>query len=81
VDKKNKTRVPAKFTRVGNFAEGLAAADSARKFGYINPQGETVIPFQYITAAEFRGPLATVSTDSTWGYINRSAKFIWQTKK
>jgi hypothetical protein len=55
------------------FSEGLAAVQSFEnnKLGYINKQGEVVIPFVWKKARDFQNGLALVT---------RSKKFLWWDK-
>jgi hypothetical protein len=53
------------FDSVGRFTEGLAYAvkqnENGNKYGYINRQGEIIIPFEYDYASDFYNGAATVT--------------------
>ena len=59
------------------FSEGLAAVKKNDKFGFINTQGELVIPCQYQYAGSFKGGLACVVKDEE----NNNISFIDATGK
>lgn len=47
-DKSGKQAIPQKFKSAYAFSEGLAqVSEDGKKFGYINPKGEVIIPFIY----------------------------------
>lgn len=52
------------------FYEGVTPAVKDRKTGYINPQNEVIIPFDYSTGGIFSEGLAAVSKDGKMGFIN-----------
>ena len=57
--------IAPKYENVGTFSEGLAAVKENGKWGYIDTEGNTVIPFQYDLAYSFNEGLAIVGTKTT----------------
>ena len=76
------------FAATANFSQGLAAAATshASKFGFINSQGEFVIPPRFeprrdqhnfiIGLSRFSEGLASVRVGNAWGYINTKGDFV-----
>ncbi len=62
------------YDTYGNFFEGLAEVSKNKEYGYINKEGELVIPLQYGFARGFHEGLAAVCKDGKWGYIGKSGK-------
>ena len=60
------------------FSEGLAAVSANGKFGFINRQGETVIPFRFDDASPFHGALARVILQGKAGYVDKRGRMVWQ---
>nr|MCU0404220.1 WG repeat-containing protein [Chitinophagaceae bacterium] len=60
------------------FSEGLAPAKKSSGWGYLNLNGEEVIPFIYVNARKFSEGLAAVSSKPKefWGYINKKGEII-----
>jgi hypothetical protein len=56
-------------------------ASLSSQCGYIDAQGEVIIPFQYSAAFNFNGGLARVVQDGKHGYINKIGEYIWQPTK
>ena len=53
------------------FADGLALVrDRSDNHGYINRDGELVIPLQYAAARAFSGGRAAIKISDRWGYID-----------
>lgn len=50
--------------------------DRKSKWGYVDVDGRTVIPFQYEQALGFSCGLAAVSIDGKWGYIDKKGKIV-----
>ena len=62
-----------RFSHFPFFNEGLAPVmDQTGRFGYLDPEGRTVIPFQYEDARMFSSGLAAVRQEGKYGYIDRS---------
>lgn len=49
-------------------------------WGYIDGNGKTVIPFNYLNADSFRDGLAVVAKESGYGVINKDNKTIIPTE-
>jgi hypothetical protein len=56
--------------------DGRVPAYREGKAGYLNPQGEIVIPFLYENARSFSGGLAAVQKDGKWGYLDRDGRVV-----
>lgn len=70
----------SKFKSLGDFSEGLAAAEIAGgKIGYINRKGIFVINPIFDRAGEFKNGLSYVRkiADNKWYYINREGKIVY----
>ena len=59
-----------------DFNEGLVAVLNKDQWGYMDKEGNTVIPFKYESASDFSNALATVSKDYKYGAIDRSGKTV-----
>lgn len=60
------------------FAEGLQAMEnSEHKWGYINADGDVVIPFSFDAAENFDGALAWVRLGDQVGYIDQSGNTVY----
>ncbi len=58
------------------FACGLASVSKNGKYGYINQNGEVVIPFSYDRTYDFSDGVAKVEKDGKFGYINKNGEKI-----
>jgi hypothetical protein len=72
---------PSKYADVGIFSEGLAAvnasAGSDGRWGYIDEEGNEVIPLIHLSAEPFSDGLALVQTkDRQWGFIDKTGNEI-----
>jgi hypothetical protein len=59
-----------------HFSEGLAAVQSHGKMGYIDKEGNQVVPFIYDDAWKFNGGLAMVSKNEKEGFIDKKGNVI-----
>lgn len=70
------------YDDVGYFNEGLASFcnyDEEQNFcGFLDRNGEVVIPAQYESVTYFYEGLAGVSVDGKWGYIDRRGQMVIQ---
>lgn len=57
--------IAPRYENAKTFSEGLAAVKQGGKWGYIDTDGKTVIPFQYDLAHSFKEGLAIVGKSST----------------
>lgn len=64
------------YTIVGDICSGVALVKEGFYYGYVNGQGEYVIPAQYEEARSFSEGYAAVKKDGKWGYINPKGEFI-----
>ena len=79
IDIKGDGIIPLQFAEVGEFSEGLAAAQDVEsgKWGYIDRTGTFIISPQFRTAGFFSEGLAGVRMEDSDGwYINRSGELI-----
>lgn len=60
----------AKYAAMGYQLFPISNNETPAKFGYANPEGVIVIPFQYDEATYFMDELATVKEGKTWYFIN-----------
>jgi len=73
--------IPLQFAEVGEFREGLAAAQDAENgtWGYIDRTGTFIIPPQFRTASIFSEGMAGVRLEDPEGwYIDRSGELVIQ---
>ena len=61
-----------------NFHDGLAAAKSARKWGFVDTSGTFVIEPQFDEIQDFEHGLAAASIKRNWGFIDHSGQ--WKIK-
>ena len=59
-----------------SYADNYAVVELAGKFGYINEEGEEVIPLKYEAATLFDGNIASVQFEDTWGAIDKDNNVI-----
>ncbi len=64
------------YTIVGDICSGVALVKEEFYYGYVNGQGEYVIPPQYEEARSFSEGYAAVKKDGKWGYINPKGEFV-----
>lgn len=66
--------VPAKFRAAYNFHEGLAAVKKEERWGYIDIEGNIIIPFDYDVAGRFQNGQADVVRKGKSFKINRKGE-------
>ena len=72
IDWEGKTVIP-----VEPFSEGLAAVSDKNGTGFVNRNGEVVIPLQFEEAKPFSDGLAVVKKkDGTYAYIDKTGKIV-----
>ncbi len=64
-----------------NFSEGFAAVAIDDQYGYIDLQGELMIPPQFVYAGAFQKGLAVVQTAESWGVINNIGELVLEIPK
>ena len=62
------------YTTVKDFANGFARAEKNDLWGYIDSNGNEVIPLKYENADDFIGGYALVKNAGKWGYIDTSGR-------
>ncbi|PNK60466.1 WG repeat-containing protein [Psychrobacter sp. FDAARGOS_221] len=67
-----------KFDKIvwGSVFDDLFSVKKDDKWGYINHDFETVIPFEYDKAVEFEHDLAAVKKNKKFGFINRDGQTV-----
>jgi hypothetical protein len=68
--------IAAQFEDLHVFSEGRAAVKLDGKWGYVDENGETKVPFLYDEAEDFEEGLAAVARGETWGVVNLSGKLV-----
>ena len=74
---KGKLIIPASYTEVGPFQDGLAVVSKDELFGIIDKKNQLVIDFQFDEVSEFVNNRAIVRQGEKYGVINRSGKWIF----
>jgi hypothetical protein len=69
-----------KYEVKGRLNNGLALARQGIYLGYVNGQGDLVIPAQYEDAFDFHKGLARVKINDKWGFIDTTGRFVIQPK-
>lgn len=71
------TIIPAMYSEIFAFKEGLACVEIDELYGYINMQNEMVIPAdKYVSAMSFSEGLAAVLYNEKYGYINQEGEVV-----
>ena len=73
--------IPADYTGFSGFKEGISRVSQTingkTKYGYINPKGQILIPFEeYKIAGVFSDELAVIKKDSTYYYLDKNGKLL-----
>ena len=76
--KSNGKLIDLKYKKLGFPSEGLIAAKYKNKWGYVNFNGDIIIPFQYKMAYDFHDGIAMVEYNNRIGYINKSSEWVIQ---
>jgi TolA-binding protein len=76
MDLNGKIVIPAQYSTVGFFKEGLAWAEKSGKYGFVNKANEIVIPFKFSSCNDFDKGRAIVQVDTLFGIIDRSGSYI-----
>ena len=76
--------IPLKFHDAEHFSEGLAAVENIKyRVGYVDKQGNLVIPYRFIEGREFRNGRAVVRANiygGPWGMIDTKGNWIMEPK-
>lgn len=71
MDNKCNIVIPCIYSDALFFSEGLAAVKAENgKWGFINTEGDVVIPFEYIQTGDFVNGYAPVQKKDKWGFID-----------
>ena len=55
----------------GSFREGIALAHNGRGYGYIDIEGNAVVPYgKYIKTFSFSEGMGLVLNENGWGYVS-----------
>lgn len=65
-----------KYQEAGAFQDGLAPVKLGGKYGYIDKEGQNVIPYKFEKASVFSEGLAMVRLNGKVGYIDRYGKQV-----
>src|SRR5690606_26965947 len=68
--------VKCKYDSYFYFSEGLSSAEIDGKFGYIDDQGNEVIPVIYDMATSFEDGMAMVQKNGKFGFIDKQGNEI-----
>ncbi|MCA0237182.1 MAG: WG repeat-containing protein [Bacteroidetes bacterium] len=71
--------LPLDYDQIQAFSDGYAAVLKNGRWGYINKQGELVIPWQFDDASDFKEGIAVVKTSSSqFRFLCKNGKFLTQ---
>ena len=74
--------IPPQFEEAEEFDEnGIAAAIRRGRRGFIDRQGQVVVPFRYDYWSSFWRGLIRIQVDEKWGYVDPDGKVIWPPSK
>lgn len=78
IDKTGTLVIKFQFRQVGNFSEGLAAAQMEidEKWGFIDRLGNFVIKPQFDHVTDFKEGLACVEVDHKFGYVDKAGNMV-----
>lgn len=80
IDKSGRVVFNPRVNSVARFSEGLAAVRTDKGWGYVNGNGDTVVPCQFTYAKPFSEGLAEVGvgegSDTRGGFIDHSGKLV-----
>ena len=72
----DKRPLPPKYDAIGPFPEGLAQVILHGKVGYVNIEGEVVVPIKYDLIGGFREGLAQVGLKGKYGFVDTTGKEV-----
>lgn len=73
---KNIEAIHPQYDDVRIFSEGLAAVKQNKKWGYINKQGDLIIPYRFNEAYNFQKGFAFVKSDEGYAIIDKQGKMV-----
>ena len=66
----------SKYDWLGRFSEGLASVQLNGQYGFIDNEGNVVIPLKYDYAWSFDEGLARVQLKRKWGYVDNEGSVV-----
>jgi WG repeat protein len=76
IDETGKIVIPARFTLISEFSEGVAWARTEEFIGFIDRLGRVVFNLPESFSIGFRGGLAAIRTREGSGFVDKRGKFI-----
>lgn len=78
LNKEGQLAIYGYYDRVYNFSDGMARIEKDGKTGYINKNGDYVIPPIFSSGGAFAEELAPVMdvNSGKWGYVDKKGKFV-----
>jgi len=77
IDRAGHWAIAAQFSKARAFKEGVACVEVDGQWGFVDPQGGTVVPASYTEAGDFSDGMAFVrEMDHKAGYIDRFGKLV-----
>jgi hypothetical protein len=76
IDATGKIAIPARFTLISEFSEGLAWARTEEFIGYIDQLGKVAFNLPESYSIGFHEGLAAVRTREGWGFVDKRGRFI-----
>ncbi len=73
IDTEGHLRIPAIYSDVGEFSEGLAPVSMDELWGFVDGSGKWVVQPLFERAENFRDGFAPVKIDDKWGFIGLEA--------
>ena len=70
------TRSSCKYDSIWGFSEGFAAVELDGKWGFVNKQGEEVVPCKYDDVEEFSEGFAQVELNGKSGFVNEQGEEV-----
>lgn len=81
-DYNGKMLMDRKYAKFEHFSDGLCAVQRRDSlWGFIDKNGQEVLPCQYESARPFGQGRAAVKEHGTWGFINKKGEKIWTLPK
>ncbi|UCG28005.1 MAG: WG repeat-containing protein [Bacteroidales bacterium] len=68
--------VPDDIELKHDFSDGMAPVVKSKLWGFVNTEGEVIIPPQYSKMRKFTEGLAPVRQNKTWGYIDKTGNWV-----
>lgn len=71
-----KVVIPAKYDKVNDYVEGLAAVEIGGKWGFIDKSGKEIVPAYYDGVYNFSNGICMVKMQGYFGFIDKTGKEI-----